>query len=170
MLRRFFPATQSPARATVDIDRGELDSLQQRLSQLVSESELLMQISYTKWKIDREKERQIYLTHGVTFPETQLRRQQDEFFFRLESRMEQERADFQNRMREIEWQEQRRIEDERAREIALTEAQGAECRRAEQEAISRAAGHERHAIEQARIAAGREAAELLARALAGDLK
>ena len=137
MLRRFFPATQSPARATVDIYRGE---------------------------------RQIYLTHGVTFPETQLRRQQDEFFFRLESRMEQERAAFQNRMREIEWQEQRRIEDERAREIALTEAQGAECRRAEQEAISRAAGHERHAIEQARIAAGREAAELLARALAGDLK
>ena len=60
MLRRFFPATQSPARATVDIYRGELGSLQQRLSQLVSESELLMQISYTKWRIDKEKERQIY--------------------------------------------------------------------------------------------------------------
>ena len=83
--------------------------------------------------------------------------------------MEQEQVSFQNRMREIEWQEQRRIEDDRAREIGLTEAQGAENRRAEQKAINRAAGQERHAIEQARITAGREAAELLARALAGDL-
>ena len=161
MLRRFFPAQQPPARATVDIYRGELDSLRQRLSQLVSESELLMQISYTKWKINREKERQIYLVHGVTFPETQLRQQQNDFFCRLESRMEQERVASQNLMREIEWHEQHRIEDDRAREIALTEAQDAESRRAEQGAINRAAAQERQAL---------EAAELLARALAADLK
>ncbi|MBF0548875.1 MAG: hypothetical protein HQM08_30935 [Candidatus Riflebacteria bacterium] len=155
--------------APLELYRKELARLETELADTVAKTETIARIKYTKWRLDKEKEKLYLLQHGVTFPRTGYQDQLDEFFGGMERRLEEQRRDFEYRSREIEHHEQARIEDQREHEIALLEARGATNRQAEQAAI-RAAERDRLALEQARIAAGREAAELLAKALADDLK
>jgi hypothetical protein len=150
--------------------RAELSTLERTLSDTVREAETLAHVKYTQWKVDKEKEKLYWLKDVVSFQRTPRQVEFDSFFEEMELRLEQRKREFDTRSRDIEYQEQRRIEYHRKHEVDLLTTQSAETRRAEQEAINRAAEDERHALERERIEAGRQAAEMMARALAGDLK
>ena len=134
------------------------------------EAEAIAHVKYTQWKVCKEKEKLYWIKDGVRFQRTAHQLEFDGFFEEMERRLDQPKRDFDARSRDIEYQEQRRIEDHRKHEVALITAQDTETRRAEQEAVNRTAEEQRHALERERIEAGKQAAEMLAQALAGDLK
>lgn len=70
---------------------GKLDELAYQLHEEKIKSEKLAQITYLQWKADKEREKRITLTTGVTLPRSQWREEQDRVFTALEQSMEQKR-------------------------------------------------------------------------------
>lgn len=143
-IKRHYPSTAT-------VYQYQLEYLENALREAVRESELMARIKYTVWKIKKEKEKQYYIAHGVTFPATPLEIEQDRIFGAMERRLEQERLRFEEETRRIEREERRKLEDQRRQEEdGRLEAQ-------------------RHELELARIQAERQAAEMMARTLREDL-
>ncbi len=150
--------------------RQELVQLEQSLQNTIAEVEILTRVKYTQWKLDHKLEQLYWLRDGVVFPRTQLQQNKDRLFLALERQLEEKRIAFEYKARQIEEQDRYRIEEQRRQELAHIEYQSAERQRAERQAIDRAAAEDQRAAEQARIAAGREAAALIAKALGNDME
>ncbi|MGE4281464.1 MAG: hypothetical protein AB7G62_17910, partial [Magnetospirillum sp.] len=128
----------------------QLAELQKRLATATRETEALTRIKYTAWKLRIEKERQYFIAHGVTLPQTPRRAREDEMFARLEQRMREEEQRFLAEAARIEQAERYRLQDQR--------------RQDENQAI----GQQQHELHLARLEAEKEAAALVARALRED--
>lgn len=117
-LRRFVTVAFAERESGDELFR-ELDALERRLREERRNTELLAKLSYTRWKLRQEQEKQYAIRYGVTMPSTTLQREQHEFFAAMERRIENEHLRF--------LEEQRATEGERQQEerIAL-ERQAAE--------------------------------------------
>lgn len=83
----------------------QLATFEDRLREEKRRTELMARISYAKWKLRKEQEKQYAIRYGVTMPSTSVQYEQDRFFSSLEARMESERLGFIERSRAIEQQE-----------------------------------------------------------------
>lgn len=99
---------------------GELSRLEARLREQKQKTEQLAKISYAKWKLRRELEKEYALNYGVTLPLTSAQREQDEFFSTLESRLQQERLSYVESQKSLDFKGQ---EEERGKQ----ERESAEC-------------------------------------------
>lgn len=130
---------------------GPIAELERRLTDAIRETEARTHMKYSAWKLRQQQERQYFLDHGVTMPETDTRSREDAMFRSLEWRMEEEKKRFHDEALRIEQEERLKLEDLRQREDA---------------AVIAARQHE---LELARIQKERDAAEAIAKALQGDL-
>ncbi|MBF0268666.1 MAG: hypothetical protein HQL44_08740 [Alphaproteobacteria bacterium] len=122
-LRRFLTRSQEgpPADEAGDVSASrELARLEQRLREEKVKTEQLAKISYAKWKLRKEQEKEYALKFGVTLPLTTMQQEQDDFFRSLESRMERQRIDFIEQNKALEFQQG----EEQKQEL---ERQSAEC-------------------------------------------
>lgn len=133
----------------------QLAQLEKRLAETVRETEALTRMKYTAWKIRHEKERQYFITHGVSFPQTARRAQEDQMFSALERRMQDEQQRFQEEARRIEREEQWRLESEQRQQLSIEDQRETQAQQME--------------LQRARIEAEREALEMIAKASARDL-
>lgn len=133
----------------------QLSQLEKRLSTTVRETETLARMKYTAWKIRHEKEKQYFIVHGVQFPQTARRAQEDQMFYTLERRMQDEQRRFEEEARRIERDEFWRLADERRQQLAIEDQRETQAQQME--------------LQQARMQAEREALEMIAKASARDL-
>jgi hypothetical protein len=136
----------------------QLTRLEQRLAEATRETEALVRVKYTAWKLRHQKERQYFIAHGVTLPQTAMRAREDEMFALLEQRMRDEQKRFRDELRQAERDERYRL-DRQQRQL--------EDQSREEEARRLAA--EQQVLEQARMEAEKEAALIIAKALQQDL-
>lgn len=136
----------------------QLAELERRLAEATRETEALVRVKYTAWKLRHQKERQYFVAHGVSLPQTEMRAREDEMFSRLEQRMQDEQKRFREELRQAERLERRRLEFQQ---------QQIEDQSREEKSLRLAA--EQQSLEQARIEAEKEAALIIAKALQQDL-
>ncbi|MDK9719656.1 MAG: hypothetical protein OEL53_00580 [Rhodospirillales bacterium] len=119
-LRRLLPdkLAISSTRKMPETSDGELSRLEARLREQKQKTEQLAKISYAKWKLRKEQEKEYSLKYGVTLPLTSVQREQDEFFSTLESRLENERLNYLESQKAIEFQGREEERDKQERESA----------------------------------------------------
>lgn len=135
-----------------------LVTLDRQIAATIRETELLAQIKYKEWLLDKERRKQYWVTHGVTLPETVRQRELDTFFSAMQQRLEARQVEFERDAARIAAEERRQLTYARDRAEASERAQAAE----EAQAAARQLEQERRAAEQVAV-------EKIARALAGDL-
>ncbi len=120
-IRSFIAARIDPkvvASAKTDSRSRELVKLESRLRDEKQKTEQLAKISYAKWKLRKEQEKEYALKYGVTLPLTSAQREQDDFFSSLESRLENERLNYIESQKAVEFQGQEEERDKQERESA----------------------------------------------------
>ena len=88
------PYARRPRNDGMSFLDDKLDELAYQLHEEMIKSEKMAQATYLQWKLDKEREKRITLTTGVTLPRSQWREEQDRVFAQLEHSMEQKRQLF----------------------------------------------------------------------------
>lgn len=143
--------------------RGEIARLEQRLAELVSETETLARIRFLEWKIRKAEEQKAWLEHGVRFPHSPHDQEQDTLFQAMESRLRFEEQEALRRLEEQQHQEQQRLKAEQETHHFHERAKAESARRIEEDT-------RRHQLEHQRIEAQKQIAQTIARALREDLE
>jgi hypothetical protein len=109
--RAALPERPSPE----DRHASELDRLETRLRDEKRKTEALARISYAKWKLRHQQEKEYAIRYGVTVPATTAQREQDQFFTALERRLDDEQQRYVEQTKALEFKdgEADRIERQR---------------------------------------------------------
>lgn len=93
----------------------ELDQLEARLRDEKRKTEALARISYAKWKLRHQQEKEYAIRYGVTVPATTAQRDEDQFFTALERRLDDEQQRYIEQTKALEYKdgEADRIERQR---------------------------------------------------------
>lgn len=94
----------------------ELDQLEVRLRDDKRKTEVLARISYAKWKLRQQQEKEYALRYGVTLAITTAQREQDEFFTALERRLDDEQQRYVEQTKALEHKDSEADRIERQRQ------------------------------------------------------
>lgn len=98
--------TALPTRqSSDDAHASELDQLEARLRDEKRKTEILARISYAKWKLRQQQEKEYAIRYGVTLPGTTMQREQDEFFTTLERRLDDEQQRYIEQTKALEYKD-----------------------------------------------------------------
>ena len=71
---------------------AEIPMLEKELQAIIRETELMAKVKLLEWKVRKAKEQRAWLEHGVTIPQSDYYRQQDDFFRHMENRIKTRRT------------------------------------------------------------------------------